>query len=109
MINSKIIQALKSLEIPIYWMSYDGDDKEYIIFQTINQSDINFSDDLASKENIDIGLIYWFKDSLGAENIDKIRFLMKNNGFIKLNEKDLKDDEYYGRSFRFRYIEDLEI
>ena len=32
---------------------------------------------------------------------------MNENGFIKLNEKDMKDEDYYGRSFRFRYIKNL--
>lgn len=109
MINSKIIQSLEPLNIPIYWMEYYGEDKEYIIFKTNNQDDIYYFDDIASKESIEIGLIYWFKTTAGLYNVDEIRKLMKQNGFIKLNEKDIKDDEYYGRSFRYRYIKDFEI
>ena len=45
MINSKIIQALEPLNIPIYWMNYSGDDSEYIIFQTNNQDDVRYYDD----------------------------------------------------------------
>lgn len=107
MINSKVIQALKSLNIPIYWISYDGDESEYIIFQTNNQDDIKNHDDTASAEQIEIGLIYWFNSYAGVERIDKIRVLMKENGFIKLNEKDMKYEEYFGRSFRFKYIKSL--
>ena len=107
MINSKIIQTLQSLEIPIYWMSYDGDDKEYVIFQTNNQDDIKHHDDTTDAEQIDIGLIYWFNGSEGVSKINEIKVLMKENGFIKLNERDIKDDDYYGRSFRYRYIENL--
>ncbi len=49
MINLKIIQALEPLNIPIYWMNYDGDDNEYIIFQTNSQNDIRFTDDTADE------------------------------------------------------------
>ena len=30
MINLKIIQALEPLNIPIYWMNYDGNDEEIL-------------------------------------------------------------------------------
>ncbi|MGL5642207.1 MAG: hypothetical protein ACRDDM_08060 [Paraclostridium sp.] len=109
MINSKIIETLQSLNIPIHWIEYSGDDVEYIIFQTNNQDDINYCDDIASKENIEIGLIYWFKSPAGASKIDEIKKLMKQNNFIKLNEKDMKDEDFYGRSFRYRLVKDFEI
>lgn len=106
-INSKIIEVLEPLNIPIHWMEYSGDDLEYIIFQTNNVDDIGFSDDTASKENIEIGLIYWFKTPAGAFKIDEIKMLMKQNNFIKLNERDMKDEDFYGRSFRYRLVKDL--
>lgn len=107
MINSKVIQALKSLNIPIHWVDYDGNEKEYLIFQTNNQDDIRHYDDTANAEQIEIGLIYWFNSTTGAEKIYSIKVLMKENGFIKVSEKDMKDDDYYGRSFRFKYIKSL--
>ena len=58
MINLKIIQALEPLNIPVYWMNYDGNDEEYIIFQTNSQNDIRFTDDTADAESSDIGLIF---------------------------------------------------
>lgn len=70
MINLKIIQALEPLNIPIYWMNYDGNDEEYIIFQTNSQNDIRFTDDTADAESSDIGLIFWFNTSTGASKID---------------------------------------
>ncbi len=107
MINSKIIETLEPLNIPTHWMEYSGEDVEYIIFQTNNADDINYSDDIAYKENIEIGLIYWFKTPAGASKIDEIKRLMKQNNFIKLNERDMKDDDLYGRSFRYRFVKDL--
>lgn len=107
MINSKVIQVLKSLNIPIHWIDYDGNESEYIIFQTNNQDDIRYYDDIANAEQIEIGLIYWFNSTVGVEKINSIKALMKENGFIKLSEKDMKDEDYYGRSFRFKYIENL--
>ena len=107
MINSKVIQALKLLDIPIHWIDYDGNESEYIIFQTNNQDNIRYYDDMANAEQIEIGLIYWFNSTTGIEKIDNIKALMKENGFIKLSEKDMKDEDYYGRSFRFKYIENL--
>jgi len=107
MINSKVIHALGSLNIPVYWVNYDGEEMEYIIFQTNNQDDIKHHDDTASAEQIEIGLIYWFNSPAGAEKINEIKVLMKENGFIKLNEKDIKDEYFYGRSFQFRYVKNL--
>lgn len=107
MINSKIIEILQPLNIPIHWMEHSGDDVEYIIFQTNNANDINYSDDTASNENIEIGLIYWFKSPAGASKIDEIKRLMKEEKFIKLNERDMKDEDFYGRSFRYRLVKDL--
>ncbi|RDY29760.1 hypothetical protein CHL78_000900 [Romboutsia weinsteinii] len=107
MINSKIIETLQPLNIPIHWMEYSGDNEEYLIFQTNNQDDINYSDDIASNENIEIGLIYWFKSPAGASKIDEIKRLMKEEKFIKLNERDMKSDDFYGRSFRYRLVKDL--
>lgn len=107
MINSKVIQALKSLDIPIHWIDYDGNENEYIIFKTNNQDDIRYYDDIAHSKEIEIGLIYWFNSTAGTEKINSIKTLMKENGFIKLSERDMKDEDYYGRSFRFKYIESL--
>ena len=107
MINSKVIHALESLNIPVYWVNYDGEEMEYIIFQTNNQDDIKHHDDTASAEQIEIGLIYWFNSPAGAEKINEIKVLMKEHGFIKLSEKDMKDEDFYGRSFQFRYVKSL--
>lgn len=107
MINSKVIHALESLNIPVYWVNYDGEEMEYIIFQTNNQDDIKHHDDTASVEQIEIGLIYWFNSPAGASKINEIKVLMKENDFIKLSEKDMKDEDFYGRSFQFRYVKNL--
>ena len=109
MINSKIIQALEPLNIPVYWMQYDGDDSEYIIFQTNSQNDIRFTDDTADAEQSDVGLIYWFNTPDGASKIDTLKELMKQNNFIKISERDLYDDGYSGRTINFRYVKDFEI
>ena len=85
MINSKIIQALEPLNIPVYWMNYDGNYSEYIIFQTNSQNDIRFTDDTADAESSDIGLIFWFNTSTGASKIDMLKELMKQNNFIKIS------------------------
>lgn len=112
MINSKLIEIFQTLEIPIYWIEYNGEEMQYIIFQTINQDNINHFDDLAHSENIEISLIYWFNESVEAdiveENLNKIKVLLRENNFIKLEEKDLKDENYYGRSFLYSYVRDIE-
>ena len=107
MINSKIIQTLESLNLPVYWIDYDGEESEYIIFKTNNQDDVKHHDDIVSAEQIEIGLIYWFNSPASVDKISKIKNLMKENGFIKISEKDMKDDEYFGRSFSFKYIKNL--
>lgn len=109
MINSKILQALEPLNIPVYWMKYDGNDNEYIIFQTNSQSDIRFTDDTADAESSDIGVIFWFNKPSSSSKIQQIKDLMKQNKFIKISERDMYDDGYYGRTFSFRYVKDLII
>lgn len=109
MINSRIIEALEPLNIPIYWMNADTDDAEYIIFQTNSQNDIRFIDDTADAESCDIGLIYWFNTPSGVSKIQQIKELMQAKNFIKISERDMYDDGYYGRTFSFRYVKDLVI
>lgn len=111
MINSKLIEILEPLNIPIYWMDYNGEESQYIIFQTINQDNINHYDDLAHSENIEIALNYWFNEFVDADiiedNLNKIKLLLKENNFIKISEKDLKQEEFYGRSFKFKFLKDF--
>ena len=113
MINSKIIQTLEPLNVPIHWMNYNGDESKYIIFQCNSQDDIKHHDDIVSAEQIEIGLTYWFNSPESVDEIFEIKNLMKENGFIKLSEEDniysslmtsIKNDEYFGRSFKFKYI-----
>lgn len=112
MINSKIREILDPLDIPIYWIEYDGEESQYIIFQTINQDNTNHYDDIAHSEDIEFSLNYWFKDDVDTdiieENINKIKVLLKENNFIKEQEKDLKDEDYYGRSFLYKYVREIQ-
>ena len=41
--------------------------------------------------------------------VDTLKELMNQNNFIKINERDMYDDGYYGRTFNFRYVKDFEI
>lgn len=96
MINSKIIEILEPLNIPIYWIEYNGEESQYIIFQTLNQDNTYHYDDVAHSEGIEISLNYWFKDDVDTdiieENLNKIKLLLKENNFIKISEMDLKQD-----------------
>ena len=111
MINSKIMEILEPLNIPIYWIEYNGEESQYIIFQTLNQDNTYHYDDVAHSEGIEISLNYWFKDDVDTdiieENLNKIKLLLKENNFIKISEMDLKQDNYYGRSFKFKFLKDF--
>ena len=112
MINEKILSVLAPLNIPIYFMeAEENNDSIYIIFGTTGVNDTFYQDDDAAAEVTRVGLTLWYnaEGSLVAGNkIKELKKIMKSNEFIKLSEKDLKDDGYYGRSFYFSKLQYIE-
>lgn len=107
MINSKVISALDSLNIPVHFMKYAGDEEKYIIFQTVDIENSKIYDDDIHGEVIDVSLIYWYKNPRDIIITNEIKRVMKENNFTRVEEKDLIDDDYFGRSYLFRINQDL--
>lgn len=108
MINAKVIQALKPLNIPVNFMEYSGSCNAYLIFSTTGANYKNYQDDESTAELTRVSLTFWYKDISKVTLINEIKKLMKANGFRKLTEKDVRDDGYFGRAFTFSYFEELQ-
>ena len=103
--NKKIIEALKPLKIDVEFLEYTGNKNEYIIFSIYGDKETFFSDDKNEAFGGFITLNYWYKNSSGYANINKIIKLMKDAGFAMDSSTDRKENGFYGRNFIFKYIE----
>lgn len=106
MINKKIIDALKVLNIPIVYQEISNKQDKYVIFNIYNEKDSMFYDDTNLCEKYYITLNYWFNNPNDIGIYKQIKKLMKENGFIFDNCTDLrKDGDYFGKSMDFIYEE----
>ena len=109
MINEQILSALAPLNIPIYFMeAEDNNDSIYIIFGTTGVDDSFYEDDNATAETTRVAITLWYNAEESMTSGEKVRDLkkvMKRNDFIRLSEKDLKDGNFYGRSFYFSKLQ----
>lgn len=108
-INKKIIQALKPLNIPISFMEYKGNENKYIVFSTTNQSDSWFYDDKATNEIVNVGLNYYYKNAEDMLLIEDINMLLKKNGFKITSQRDIHKvgTEFYNRAYYLKYVSNL--
>ena len=102
--HNKIVEILESLGIDISFMEYEGNSSEYIIFNIYNEADTDFSDDNSLSDTYYIQVNYWFKSLKNIKNYEKIKDLLKENGFMFDGAKDLKDSGYYGKNMDFIYV-----
>lgn len=109
MVNKQILSALAPLNIPVYFMEAENNnDNIYIIFGTTGVDDRFYEDDDATAEVTRVSIVLWYnaEESVGiGEKIRELKRIMKSNDFIRLSEKDLKDDNFYGRSFYFSKLQ----
>ena len=102
--HNKLVEVLETLGIDIAFMEYEGNASEYIIFDIYNEVDTDFSDDNSLSDTYYIQVNYWFKSLKNLDKYNKIKELLKNNGFIFDGAKDVKDSGYYGKNMDFIYI-----
>ncbi|MFR5170582.1 MAG: hypothetical protein ACLTD6_05150 [Clostridium paraputrificum] len=109
MINEQILSAPAPLNIPIYFMeAEDNNDSIYIIFGTTGVDDSFYEDDNATAETTRVAITLWYnaEESMTiGEKVRDLKKVMKRNDFIRLSEKDLKDGNFYGRSFYFSKLQ----
>ena len=109
MINEQILSALAPLNVPIYFMeAEENNDSIYIIFGTTGVDDSFYEDDDATAEVTRVAITLWYnaEESMTiGEKVRDLKKVMKRNDFIRLSEKDLKDGNFYGRSFYFSKLQ----
>lgn len=103
--NALIMNTLKPLGIVTRFMKYDGNEKEYIIFNIPSNKDSFFCDDDNEAEINTVSLTFWYQDGASFPKIKDIKKTMKNAGFIYINGVDLIEDEYFGRNMIFKYLD----
>ncbi|WP_312288158.1 hypothetical protein [Terrisporobacter sp.] len=101
-------EILESLNIDVAFMEYEGNNSEYIIFSIYDEREEDFTDDKNDSEVFYIDIKYWFKDKTKINNYKKIKSLLKSEGFIFDGAKDLKTNNYYGKSLDFIYEKNTE-
>lgn len=107
-INKLIIDTLKSLNIPIRYRIYSGDETTYITFFEMNNFDEDYSDDENETNVHSLQIDLWTKtDSTELKN--KIRKALKNK-FYDVTSNDLyeKDTQTHHIAFRCYFYDEEE-
>lgn len=106
MINKKIIDTLKELDVTVAYQEIKQRKDKYIIFNIYNEKDILFCNDINLAEKCYITLNYWYTNATDLGLYKQVKKLMKENDFTFDNGTDLKKDgDYYGKSMDFKYEE----
>lgn len=109
MISKIILDGLKPLKIPVSFQKYSGKAKTYITFHEYLVSGEEYEDDEESLTAHYIQVDVWSKDDY-TESVKKIKELLLNVGFKRLNEIDLYEEEtkIYHKGLKFYYLEERE-
>ena len=99
-----IVEALLPLDIDLGFMKYEGNAKEYIIFNVYDEKDSNLCDDINLSETYYIQVNYWFKSLKNISKYKQIKDILKSKGFYFDNAVDLVDEDFYGKSMDFIYV-----
>jgi hypothetical protein len=107
LINKLIVNALKPLKIPVSFQKYTGKQKQYITFHEYFAGGEEYEDDIEASTGHYIQVDVWSKGDY-TEIVDKIKKLMIKQGFKRLDEIDLyeNDTEIYHKGLRFYYLEE---
>lgn len=88
MINNLIINALTSLNIPVTFQKYSGNEPTYITFFTYLNQGEDFSEDDEETTGYYLQLDIWYKTDIGDLQ-KQIVNLLKEQGFRKLDIREL--------------------
>lgn len=104
--NSLIVNALKSLGVPVSWQKYSGTETTYITFFSYNEQGEQFADDLELVTGYYVQVDVWSKSDY--KNLaDQVRSLMEAVGFSRTTAQDLIefDTLIFHKAMRFSYFE----
>ncbi len=109
MINKILLDALKSLKIPVSFQKYSGKAKTYITFHEYLVSGEEYEDDVESLTAHYIQVDVWSNGDYTAI-AKNVKELLLKAGFKRLNEIDLYEEEtkIYHKGLKFYYLEERE-
>ncbi len=108
-INKKIVEIFKPLNIPVKFMEYKGGADKYIVFSTTGDRDDIPVDDENMFQIINVGMNYYYKNPEDMMLIEDIKKILKENNFKIISSQDIHQNgsDYYNRTFYTRYVNEI--
>ena len=109
LINNLILETLKPLNVPVSFQKYSGKAKEYITFHEYFGAGESYEDDFEILTGHYIQVDVWSKSDY-TKLVNDVRQMLILNGFKRLNEIDLyeEDTDIYHKGLKFLYLEERE-
>jgi hypothetical protein len=104
-INNKVIEALKSLNVPVSFQKYNGKQSTYITFFNYLEQGEQYADNEEKATGYYIQIDLWSKNDY-TELVKSVKNAMKAAGFIRTSAADLfeSDTKIYHKAMRFFYL-----
>ena len=105
-INQLVINALKSVNVPVSFQTYSGTADPYITFFCYLETGELYSDDVQQGTAYYVQVDVWSKGNYSSI-VEQVKSAMKQAGFSFLSAYDLyeKDVKIYHKVLRFYYLE----
>lgn len=106
-INTIIMNALKSIGLPVSFQNYSGNEATYITFFEYSQMGEEYADDEESLTGHYIQVDIWSKSDY-TSHVTNVKQLMRDAEFNRLSEMDLYESDtfIYHKAIRFYYLEE---
>jgi hypothetical protein len=103
------MDTLKPLSIPVVFQKYSGKDESYITFHEYLAMGEEYEEDEESLTGHYLQIDVWSKNDY-TSLVSKVRELLLNAGFKRLNEIDLyeEDTRIYHKGMKFYFLEERE-
>lgn len=110
LINRKVMESLKEVEVPISFQKYNGKKEEYITFHVYRVDGEEYEDDKEVLIGYYIQIDIWNKRDY-TELVEKVKEEMQKNNFKRIAEVDLyeEDTKIYHKGLKFYYLEEKEM
>jgi hypothetical protein len=108
-INKLIMDTLKPLNIPVTFQKYNGKADIYVTFHEYMATGEAYEEDEESLTGHYVQIDVWSKDDY-TSLVMKVKELLLNAGFKRLNEIDLyeEDTKIYHKGMKFYFLEERE-
>ncbi|SEM34819.1 hypothetical protein SAMN05192533_102271 [Mesobacillus persicus] len=95
--------SLESLQVPVEFITYDGEETTYITYSQYDAREALASDDEEQATNLFFQVNVFSKGDY-IPLVEQIKQKMREIGGIRVNESpDMYVDEYYQKSIRFKF------